>query len=106
MSMVVRSRVAVLVNTLHAVNGRARIVLIGLYNPYRGLPLDGSVARWNGTLIERFAEDRRVTVLPIADFFRASPLDHFHPDAATYAVIARRIAESFSLREKVPRSGG
>ena len=89
-----RSRIAVLVKTLHAMNGRARVVLIGLYNPYRGLPLDGAVARWNGSLMERFADDRRVTVLPIAEFFRASPLDHFHPNAVTYATIARRVAEA------------
>lgn len=97
-SMIVRSRIAVLVKTLHAMNGRARVVLIGLYNPYRGLPLDGAVARWNGALMERFADDRRVTVLPIAELFaasdRRSSLDHFHPNAAGYAAIARRVAEA------------
>jgi lysophospholipase L1-like esterase len=96
--MLVRSRVAALVATLHAINGRARIVIVGLHNPYRELPLGAAVARWNAGLLERFADDRRVAVLPIADLFagtdRRSSLDHFHPNAAAYAAIARRIAES------------
>jgi lysophospholipase L1-like esterase len=97
MMTIVRARVAVLVRTLQSVNHHARIVLIGLYNPYRELPLDRAVARWNGGLLERFAGERGVTVLPIAELFaatdRRSTLDHFHPNAAAYAAIARRVGE-------------
>lgn len=97
MMTIVRARVAVVVASIHAMNPHARVVLIGLYNPYRELPLDRAVAQWNAGLLARFADDRRVTVLPIAELFaftdRRSSLDHFHPNADAYAAIARRVGE-------------
>jgi lysophospholipase L1-like esterase len=51
---------------------------------------------WDAMLIRRFAADPNVTVIRIADLFatrdRLSPIDHFHPSAAGYALIAARIA--------------
>lgn len=96
-------RMAVIVGRLHALNGRARVIVLGLYNPYRGTDagrkLEPLVGVWQSKLFARFADDRRVTVLAIADLFarrnRLSPIDHFHPSGEGYALIARRIAEGW-----------
>jgi lysophospholipase L1-like esterase len=92
--------VSAVVRRVHALNPSARIVLLGLYNPYRqsGIApfLDAQINRWDACLIARFAEDPHVIVVRIADLLRSagrlSPLDHFHPSAAGYALIAARIA--------------
>src|SRR5437868_13980125 len=89
-------RVARVVARVHRINPRARICLLGLYDPYKRLALDKLVARWDARLIERFASDQRVQVIRIADLFvwknRLSATDHFHPSAEGYAVIAARIS--------------
>jgi lysophospholipase L1-like esterase len=57
------------------------------------------VARWDARLIARFADDRAVDVVRVADLFeytaRLSPVDHFHPGAAGYALIAARVASTW-----------
>jgi len=85
-------RIAAIVATIHRLNPATRVVLLGLYDPYRTRFLDEQVAHWDARLIERFARDRAVDVVRIADVVRVSPLDHFHPGAAGYAAIAARIA--------------
>ena len=96
-------RVAAIVGRLHALNARAHVILLGVYNPYRGSDVGRTVeplvAVWQSKLLARFANDRRVTVLAIDDLFarrnRLSGLDHFHPNGEGYALIARRIAEGW-----------
>jgi lysophospholipase L1-like esterase len=92
-------RIALIVGGIHAANPAARVVLLGLYDPYRKPALDEQVARWDARLIERFASDRAVDVVRIADLFaytaRLSPIDHFHPNAEAYALIAARIAATW-----------
>jgi lysophospholipase L1-like esterase len=92
-------RIALIVDRIHDTNPAARIVLLGLYNPYRKPFLDEKVARWDSCLIARFAPDRAVDVIRIADLFeytqRLSPIDHFHPSAEGYALIAARIASTW-----------
>jgi len=77
---------------------RARIVLLGVYDPYGNPKLDEDVSLWSAKLYERFADDRRVQVITIADLFmtrrRISPIDRFHPNADAYERIARRVAEA------------
>lgn len=94
------AHVAAIVTTIHRLNPDARVVLLGLYDPYRTPFLDEQVARWDARLIERFALDRAVDVVRIADVVRVSPIDHFHPGAAGYAAIAGRIAPA--LRDQAP----
>jgi lysophospholipase L1-like esterase len=93
------NRVAAIVDRIHAVNPAARIVLLGLYNPYRTPFLDEQIALWDSRLIARFARDREVDVVRIADLFaytaRFSPIDHFHPSAEGYALIAARVAAAW-----------
>jgi len=92
-------RIALIVDRIHATNPAARVVLLGLYDPYRKPALDEQVARWDARLIARFASDRAVDVVRIADLFvytaRLSPIDHFHPGAAGYALIAARVASTW-----------
>ncbi|HKO55213.1 MAG TPA: hypothetical protein VJ276_05000 [Thermoanaerobaculia bacterium] len=93
-------RLAHIVARLHHANARARIVILGLYDPYASKALATYVSIWDGKLLTRFAADRRVTVVRIADLFaarrdRLSAVDRFHPGAAGYVLIARRIAEGF-----------
>ena len=92
-------RIARIVDRIHATNPAARVVLLGLYDPYRKPALDEQVARWDARLIARFASDRAVDVVRIADLFvytaRLSPIDHFHPGAAGYALIAARVASTW-----------
>jgi lysophospholipase L1-like esterase len=93
---VVVERVASIVHDVER-DSRARIVLLGVYDPYRNPRLDEYVSLWSAKLLERFADDRRVSVITIADLFvtrpRISPIDGFHPNADAYDRIARRVAE-------------
>jgi lysophospholipase L1-like esterase len=92
-------RIALIVERIHAANPAARVVLLGLYDPYRQPALDEQVTRWDARLIARFAADRAVDVVRIADLFaytaRLSPIDHFHPGAEGYALIAARVASTW-----------
>lgn len=92
-------RIAAIVDRIHDANPAARVILLGLYDPYRTPYLDEQVARWDARLIARFAHDRAVDVVRIADLFaytaRLSPLDHFHPGAAGYEQIAARVASTW-----------
>ncbi|MEO8035443.1 MAG: GDSL-type esterase/lipase family protein [Acidobacteriota bacterium] len=82
-------------------NPKARIFLIGLYNPFAATPggpmLTALVNRWNGRLLERFGSDPNFTLVATADLFshrERLSLDHFHPGGEGYGLIAGRIAES------------
>jgi lysophospholipase L1-like esterase len=94
----VLDRLASIIGTIERTS-HARIVLLGLYNPYARPKLDEYVSLWSAKLFARFAADRRVQVITIADLFthtrRLSPTDGFHPNAAAYEAIARRLAEAF-----------
>jgi lysophospholipase L1-like esterase len=91
------SKVEDVIDRIHAINRSANIVLLGLYNPYRGNAwLDRQVNLWDARLITRFSDDPTVTVVRICDLLdradRISPIDRFHPGAKGYDAIAARIA--------------
>jgi lysophospholipase L1-like esterase len=95
------SRIASIVSVVRAANPRARIFLIGLYNPFANAPfgafLTTAVNRWNAMEITRFANDPNLTVVQTSDIFshRARlSLDNFHPNDEGYELIARRVADS------------
>src|SRR5947209_1344293 len=92
-------RIAAIVTRIHGASPSARVVLLGLYDPYRTPWLDEQVALWDSALIAHFARDAQVDVVRIADLFaytaRLSPIDRFHPSAAGYALIAARIASTW-----------
>jgi len=58
--------------------------------------LDEQIARWDTQIINHFARTRAVTVIRISDLIDTpgaiSPVDHYHPSAAGYRLIAERIA--------------
>jgi lysophospholipase L1-like esterase len=89
--------IARIVEKVRAVNSHARIYIIGLYSPF-GHVLLPLVNDWNAKLEERFAKDPNLVVVQTADLFtwrdRLS-LDRFHPGSEGYALIARRIADTF-----------
>lgn len=97
----VAERIATIVERIRAVNPKARIFLVGLYNPFVATPegptLGALVTRWNARLAERFGSDPDFTLVPTADLFSHRDrlaLDRFHPGAEGYALIARRIADA------------
>ncbi len=93
----VAERVKIVVRDIERINPSARVILLGLYNPYLRLQfLDRDVNVWDAHLIAMFAADRAVLVERIADIIpeRLSAIDHFHPSAAGYALIAARVAVS------------
>ena len=97
----VLDRIEKVVIKIRADNPRARIYIVGLYNPFAkgplGQPLTTLVNRWNAKLIDRFSEDANITVVQTSDIFanhdRLS-FDRFHPGDEGYALIARRIADA------------
>jgi len=97
----VLARVEKVVDDIRAVNPRARIFFIGLYNPFVSTPQSSQltllVNRWNARLLEQFGDDENFTLVQTADLFshrdRLS-VDRFHPGGEGYELIARRIAES------------
>ncbi len=98
----VLDRLSKIVAKLREANPTARIYIIGLYNPFISAPqgsmLSPLVTRWNAHLGERFANDVNVSIVPSADLFEwhdRLSLDRFHPSGEGYALIARRIAETF-----------
>lgn len=97
----VLDRIDSIVKAIRAANPRARIFLLGLYNPFGSTPygriIGRFVNRWNGMLLERFEADPNLTIVQTSDLFayrdRLS-FDRFHPNQEGYALIARRIADS------------
>ena len=90
------------VNSIRSANPKARIFVIGLYNPFVSTPMGGMltplVNEWNAKLIDKFALDPGVVVVQTADIFRwrdRLSADRFHPGDEGYALIARRISDSF-----------
>ncbi|MBK5260201.1 MAG: hypothetical protein JJE51_11450 [Thermoanaerobaculia bacterium] len=96
----VLGRIGEVMKKVREANPRARIFMIGLYNPFRegpgGPALSSLVARWNGKLLERFSGDTNITIVQTSDLFSHRDrlaLDRFHPGEEGYAMIARRIAD-------------
>ena len=96
----VLTRIESAITIVRAANPKARIFFVGLYNPFRKMPMGAAltplVYRWNGRLTERFANDPNFTVVQTADLFSHRDrlaIDGFHPSGEGYALIARRIAD-------------
>jgi lysophospholipase L1-like esterase len=90
------------VGAIRQVNPKARIFIVGLYNPFAstqfGAALTQFVNDWNASLVERFAKDPNLVVVQTADLFNwrdRLSMDRFHPGDEGYALIARRIADAF-----------
>jgi lysophospholipase L1-like esterase len=94
-------RVAGVVAQTHAMNPDAELMLLGGYNPLPDHPLSGGISRyiknWDKLLNKRFESDALVDVVKTSDIIdsgaKLSAADHFHPGAAAYREIAKRIAD-------------
>ena len=97
----VLERMVKVVSSVRAVNSRARIFIIGLYNPFASTPmgkmLTPLVSKWNAKLIDQFSDDANIVVVQTSDLFQAHDrlsFDRFHPGDEGYALIARRIVDA------------
>ena len=98
-------RIETIVAQIHAINPRARVLVLGGYNPVPSHEwaslIDQYLVMWDEVLAARFEKDRRVEVVTMRDIVTAERLsryDNFHPGAAAYDEAARRIA-GMLLRE-------
>jgi lysophospholipase L1-like esterase len=97
----VLGRIEKVIATIRALNPRARIFFIGLYNPFAATPagklMNTMVNRWNGRLLATFGSDPNFSIVQTADLFTHRDrlaLDRFHPNGEAYELIARRIADA------------
>lgn len=89
---------------IRGLNPNARIVYVGLYNPFFDLPdiragASRIVREWNGYAADEAAKDGNMTVVPTYDLFEANigrylSSDHFHPNEEGYARIAERVVQA------------
>lgn len=95
----VLERLDSIMSQIRELNPAARVFLIGLYNPFFDSEFSSVTARfikkWNNALEDRY--DRKdVTIIETYDVLDRPEmlgLDRFHPSAAGYRLIARRIAQ-------------
>jgi len=93
------ARLQTIVAEIHHINPRARVLLLGGYNPVPSHEwasmIDQYLVLWDGLLAAQFEDDSRVAIVKMADIVTAQRLsryDSFHPGSAAYREAARRIA--------------
>ena len=93
------ARIDTIVRELHTINPRARVMVLGGYNPvpaHEWAPtINQYLGLWDTALAARFEEDERVAVVKMHDIVtpqRLSRHDSFHPGSAAYKEAAARIA--------------
>jgi lysophospholipase L1-like esterase len=98
-------RIHAIVTRLHEINARARVLLLGAYNPVPqhdwSTLINQYISMWDQTLAQQFANDERVSVVRMADLVtpqRLSRYDSFHPGAKAYDAVAKRIADMLVSR--------
>jgi lysophospholipase L1-like esterase len=94
------TRLETIVAELHRLAPKARILILGGYNPVPNHPYASMINQylglWDATVSDRFAKDPLVSIVKLSDIVspqRLSRLDHFHPGGAAYGAAAKRIAE-------------
>ena len=92
-------RIETIVAQIHDINPRARVLVLGGYNPvpaHEWAPtINQYLGMWDIALAARFDHDERVAVVKMADIVtpkRLSRYDSFHPGADAYRDAAKRIA--------------
>jgi lysophospholipase L1-like esterase len=97
------TRIVGIVADLRRMNPRARILILGGYNPVPNHSLAPMINQylqlWDATLTSRFEHDPLISVVKMSDIVtrqKLSRYDNFHPGGAAYAAAAERIAEMLS----------
>lgn len=92
-------RIVTIVAQVHEINPRARVLVLGGYNPvpaHEWAPMINQyLVLWDSALAKQFEHDKRVAVVRMADIVtpeRLSRYDSFHPGSAAYHEAAKRIA--------------
>ncbi len=87
---------------LRDANPDARICVLGLYDPFGDDRVGGRlgasvVLQWNELIAETALAFPNVVVIPTFDLFQGRPdrlsADHYHPNAAAYEEIAKRVLQ-------------
>lgn len=89
------------------INPKAKIIYVGLYNPFsdlRRVKIPGNliVTEWNLAAMAVTNQNSNMTLVPTFDLFQQNlPVylssDHFHPNGQGYQAIAERIAQGFAV---------
>ncbi|TKH41714.1 lysophospholipase [Paenibacillus terrae] len=89
------------------INPKAKIIYVGLYNPFSDLPemkIPGNlvVTEWNLAAMAVTNQNSNMTLIPTFDLFQQNlpvylSTDHFHPNGQGYQAIAERIAQGFAV---------
>lgn len=97
-------RFKAVVKQIEVINPKAKLVYIGLYNPFSDLKEmkkvgDSGVARWNSSVQTALSLYDNALVIPTYDLFAGNLAkylsgDHFHPNGDGYEQIATRIVQS------------
>ena len=91
-----------ILGALRESNPSARIAVLGLYDPFNDEKTAGRlgssvVLQWNALIQETALGFPNVAVIPTFDLFQGRPdrlsADHYHPNAAAYEEIAKRILQ-------------
>jgi lysophospholipase L1-like esterase len=89
-----------ILTSLRSQNQTAKIILLGIYNPFSGLENEKMtsqlVADWNRAILQVTANYKNVIVVPTFDLFQVHnqkylSSDHFHPNDIGYQRVADRI---------------
>ena len=103
-------QVAGAVAQIRSINPDAELMLLGGYNPMPDHPLSSGISRyiknWDKLLNKRFESDALIDVVKTSDIIdsagKLSPADHFHPGAAAYREVAKRVADMLTDQIKTP----
>lgn len=89
--------------SLHDLNPNARVIYVGLYNPFYDIAdyRSGSlqIQDWNEQVYAKLQRYPNMSLIPTFDLFEGTigrylSSDHFHPNHSGYAQIAARIVQS------------